>query len=412
MDCCNSSIITTTLPITVKNNHRRTPQDSFARVVFSTNSTLQSQNLRKAFVTPQSERRIYARRKTESLIVSVANAQDRGSKYSGVGTPLQPSSPEGIFLSGVLRNQRHLFHFAVSEQLDQLASDRDGAVALKTQDTSTMESLLHKRIAEMKEKECQIAVEDVMYMSIVQKFSEVEVPMVPKLSECINGNKLQIWPSKCRELESVHSLEVQEMIKEHLATILRMRERSSLRDGSATTTIDRLHLGRIYAASVMYGYFLKSAHFRRQMDMSLARTQEVVQSLGERSFLSLGESFPYGLQNLAALGQSPDTELASLHLESLRCDTKRENLKSYVMGFDAEALQRSAKLKTEEAVNVIERHTWALFGDDNTCELESDNEIIITFPSLERLVLEAVAFGSFLWDVERSVDSTYRLTEN
>ncbi|KAF5198577.1 Uv-b-induced protein [Thalictrum thalictroides] len=418
MDCCKSikkTPIVEALPIVVK-TQRRGIQVSLAKVGFSSSSrkffsTLQSQSIVKVSGTPQSGENISSRRRNQPIIAQT-DTESRAHKYSGVGTPLEPKSPEGKFLSGILQNQRHLFHFAVSEQLDVLASQKNEALSHKKHIPGSIASLLHRRIAELKEKECQIAVEDVMYMSIVQKFSEIEVPMVPKLSSCVSNNKLEIWPSKCRDLESIHSFEVQKLIKEHIDTILRLRGKSSGKSGPTTTKIDRLHIGRIYAASILLGYFLKSACYRHHLESGLARSQDNFQPLGHDTYLPVAEIYPSGFRSLLTLDESTETQLTSLCQESLKCEMRHERLSSYVKGFDSETLQRCAKLKSKEAVNVIEKHTWALVGDEKIGEHDCDNDIVTTFPSLERLVMEAVTFGSFLWDVERLVDSKYELMEN
>lgn len=82
------------------------------------------------------------------------------------------------------------------------------------------------------------------------------------------------------------------------------------------------------------------------------------------------------------------------------------------MGFDPETLQMCAKPKSKEALDLIERHCCALFGDENTGLLETDNSISTSFASLKRFVLEAVAYGSFLWDAEECVNAVYKLEEN
>ncbi|KAL5702853.1 hypothetical protein ACHQM5_028017 [Ranunculus cassubicifolius] len=345
---------------------------------------------------------IYARRRNQSLVVGVAKTESRVSKSSGVGTPHEPSSPEGKLLSMILQKESHFFEFAVSEQLDELVSARDGAVEVRNQDSSSMQAILQRRIAEVKEKECQTAVEDVMYLSIVRKFTDVGIAMVPKLSECVSNNTLEIWPSKCRELESIHSLEMQEMVREHVMNIMRLRGKYSSIDGATTTKIDKLHMGRLYASSIMYGYFLKSACFRRQLDSSIAHTPANHKLVGHCS--SVAESYTGGFTSPSSLGHLAGTPFISLCQEY----PLLEKLSSYVKGLDSESLQRCAKLKTKEAINVIEKQTWALFGDEKS----GDNNIDVTFSSLERLVLEAVAFGSFLWDVESSVDSVYGLKKN
>ncbi|KAL5702846.1 hypothetical protein ACHQM5_028011 [Ranunculus cassubicifolius] len=384
MEGCSSIKAVQVVPIAAKTQWRDA-HTSFVKVGFSKiswTSTFQSQVYGKAF------RHTYARSscKASPLFAPVA-------KYTGVGTPFEPISAEGRLLSCVLQNKQHLFQFAVDEQLDQLVSERDEVVDHETESLGSMEQVLHRRIAEVKENERRIAVEDVMYMSVVYKFSEVGVPMVQELSKCLTNNTLEICPSKCRELESIHSLDAQDMIKEHVTRILRARTKSMTMDGVITTEIDRIHLGQIYAASVMYGCFLKSICSRRKMDFGLLHSAQ--------------EYWPYALDNLVTLGKSENTQVASFGQESH--DARRENQGSYAMSFDSRSLQGCAKLKSKEAVNVIEKHTWGLFGDEKIGEFGFDNKIVITFPSLERLVLEATAFGSFLWEVEKSVDSVYSL---
>ena len=72
----------------------------------------------------------------------------------------------------------------------------------------------------MKDCECQLAIEEVMYMLVVHKYSEIKVPMVPRLSECANNGRLEIWTLKDKELEAIHSFDVLELVKEHLSIVL------------------------------------------------------------------------------------------------------------------------------------------------------------------------------------------------
>jgi len=94
-------------------------------------------------------------------------------------------------------------------------------------------------------------------------------------------------------------------------------------------------------------------------------------------------------------------------------------LRNYVMSFDGETLQRYATIRSKEAVSLIEKHTEALFGRpeiaialQGTIDSSKDELVKISFGGLKRLVLEAVTFGSFLWDVESYVDSRYHFVLN
>ncbi|XP_042490595.1 UV-B-induced protein At3g17800, chloroplastic-like [Macadamia integrifolia] len=157
----------------------------------------------------------------------------------------------------------------------------------------------------------------------------------------------------------------------------------------------------------MYGYFLKSACLRYNLDRSLALTNYDF-SLGHGIHVPIAEFQHHSSENFVALRRSIDTWTTSLSHVSGRHSRKHEKLRCYLMKFDPETLQRCAKLKSQEAVNLIQKHSWALFGYEMGA-LESEEAINITFASLKRLVLEAVAFGYFLWDVEGYVDSVYGL---
>ncbi|MCR2181030.1 hypothetical protein NSX60_25200, partial [Salmonella enterica] len=64
------------------------------------------------------------------------------------------------------------------------------------------------------------------------------------------------------------------------------------------------------------------------------------------------------------------------------------------------------------------KHTEALFGrpeivkNDGSIDESKDELIKIGFNGLRRLVLEAVTFGAFLWDVESYVESAYPFVMN
>ncbi|ESQ32448.1 hypothetical protein EUTSA_v10004513mg [Eutrema salsugineum] len=293
----------------------------------------------------------------DSMVV-VAAAAGAGAS---VDAPFAPLSAQGRFLSCVLLKKRQLFHFAVADLLKQLADDKESALSRMFLSSGSVEASLHRRIAQLKESNCQTAVEDIMYMLILYKFSEIRVPLVPKLPTCIYNKRLEIWPSKDWELESIHSYDVLELIKEHSNAVISLRANSTLTDNLATAEIDTHQLSKVYTASILYGYFLKSASLRYQLECSLS-------------------------ENHGSL-------------------TKQ--LRHYISGFDPKILQRCAKPRSREAKNLIEKQSLALFGPE-----ENKESIVTSFSSLKRLLLEAVAFGTFLWDTEEYVDGAFKLKEN
>ncbi|KAL0277971.1 UNVERIFIED_CONTAM: UV-B-induced protein, chloroplastic [Sesamum radiatum] len=81
---------------------------------------------------------------------------------------------------------------------------------------------------------------------------------------------------------------------------------------------------------------------------------------------------------------------------------------------------RDMQLSDLKRLSVSSRkHTEALFGrpemvitPEGAVDSSKDELIKISFGGLRRLVLEAVTFGSFLWDVESYVDSRYHFVAN
>ncbi|KAJ7950527.1 UV-B-induced protein, chloroplastic [Quillaja saponaria] len=338
----------------------------------------------------------------------IASAGASHCEFSSLNSPLEPRSLAGKFLSNVLQNHRQLFHIAVTEELKLLADDREAAVTRMVLSTDSDEACLHRRIAQLKEHQCEIAVEDVMYMLIFYKFSEIKVPLVPRLSRCVYNGRLEIWPSKDWALESIHSLEVLEMVREHIYAVIGLRANSSVTDGWATTKIGQSLVGQIYVASILYGYFLKSVSLRHHLEKSLSFTDHDLQ-LGHRTQFHLQDMSTYGFTNLLfgcfsnkqSIVQGPTSQ-----------EGKFEGLRCYVMGFHPESLQGCAKLRSKEAVKLVESHSCALFGEGESGSFESDDFILTSFSSLKRLILEAVAFGSFLWETEDYINNVYKLKEN
>ncbi|CAA2936491.1 Hypothetical predicted protein [Olea europaea subsp. europaea] len=346
-------------------------------------------------------------------LVAVAhsyNNSDYKCEFGGLNTPLEPKTAAGRFLCGVLLNDREYFHAAVRNQLEQLVADRDEAVARAEFSLGSDIASLHRRIAELKKHECETAVEDVMYMLIFYKFMEIRVHLVPRLSKCVYNGRLEICPSKDWELESIHDFEVLEMVKEHITAAVGRKATSNVTDSWTTTEIPRLHLCRLYAASILYGYFLKTALFRYRLERSLDLTNL---DFGTDAYcqLPLSEMSSFGSKYIA-FGRTNGPNSTSTGQVSCSLGKKHEKLRCYVMGFDPETVQMCAKPKSKEALNLIERHCCALFGDENTGLLETDNSISTSFASLKRFVLEAVAYGSFLWDAEECVNAVYKLEEN
>lgn len=276
--------------------------------------------------------------------------------------------------------------------------------------------MIVRRIAEVKAKERRRALEEILYALVVQKFMEADVSLVPALSHSTDpSGRVDQWPPEEEKLERLHSSDAYEMIKNHLALILGQR----LGDSNSVAPISKLRVGQVYAASVMYGYFLKRVDQRFQLEKSMKTLPWGTD--GEED--AIKQAMPDESRPSAQIGNShPEASPGSSSSFSQGVfghSVKPCRLRSYVMSFDSETLQRYATVRSKEAFSIIEKHTEALFGrpeivitSQGTIDSSKDELIKISFAGLRRLILEAVTFGSFLWDVESHVDSRYHFVTN
>lgn len=160
----------------------------------------------------------------------------------------------------------------------------------------------------------------------------------------------------------------------------------------------------------LYGYFLKSASLRHHLEQKLYHVNPDL-GLANSNQLLLSEIRSLG-SGIVPIDRSSSTRSTSVGQIPLIREKKQNNLKYYVMSFDPETLQMCAKPKSKEALNLIQKHSHALFGDKKTGLVASDEVISTSLASLKRIVLEAIAFGSFLWDEEEYVGTVYKLKEN
>ncbi|RVW71361.1 UV-B-induced protein, chloroplastic [Vitis vinifera] len=316
-----------------------------------------------------------------TIVRASASADSSGS--AAPIAPLQLESPIGQFLSQILISHPHLVPAAVEQQLEQLQTDRDAE--------------------EHKEESSASGTELVLYSS----------------SSSDSSDRVDTWPSQDGKLEQLHSPEAYEMIQNHLALILGNR----LGDSTSVAQISKLRVGQVYAASVMYGYFLKRVDQRFQLE----KTMKILPHALDGDKGSVQEAL---WDKMTPSGSDDSVQTVKSHPEvsswaggftpgGFGHGIKPSRLRNYVMSFDAETLQRYATIRSKEAVSIIEKHTEALFGrpeiiitPQGTIDSSKDELIKISFGGLKRLVLEAVTFGSFLWDVESFVDSRYHFVIN
>jgi hypothetical protein len=165
--------------------------------------------------------------------------------------------------------------------------------------------------------------------------------------------------------------------------------------------LSKMSLKEIYASSVTYGYFLRRLHNRFQLEKSI----EVFHHSGD----ARGKVGP------------GDIAAAMAVLKDLRGSTQTPNFAqvmtseflAYITSFDAETLRGFTVVRSKESQSVLEKHTRALFqGMKPQKSSDEKSASQVSFVKSKGLVLEAVAFGSFLWDVETYVDGFYSLIEH
>ncbi|KAK9278321.1 hypothetical protein L1049_027886 [Liquidambar formosana] len=332
--------------------------------------------------------------------------------------PLQLESPVGQFLSQILMSHPHLVPAAAEQQLEQLQTDRDAEKQKEEPSASGTDLVLYRRIAEVKANERRKALEEILYALVVQRFMDANVSLIPTIIPDPSG-RVDSWPSQDEKLQQLHSSEAYEMVQNHLALILGNR----LGDSTSVAQISKIRVGQVYAASVMYGYFLKRVDQRFQLEKTMKilphaldeEERNVQQVVGDEIRPTGGEASYQTPQSHPEVSSWSGGVSAGAFGNGI----KASRLRTYVMSFDQETLQRYATIRSKEAVSIIEKHTEALFGrpeivitPEGTIDSSKDESIKISFGGLKRLVLEAVTFGSFLWDVESYVDSRYHFVLN
>ncbi|XP_039072341.1 UV-B-induced protein At3g17800, chloroplastic isoform X2 [Hibiscus syriacus] len=339
--------------------------------------------------------------------LTVRASGESGDNLSPIA-PVEFESPVGQLLAQILRTHPHLLPAAVDQQLDNLQSDKDD----QKEETPPNQDLLYKRIAEIKEKERRKTLKEIIYCLIVQKFVDNEISMIPKVTATSDPTRrVDFWPNQEEKLESVHSPEALEMIQSHVSLVLGDRVVGPL---STIVEITKIKLGKLYAASIMYGYFLRRVDQRFQLERTMKTLPEDFTKDQARFEFPNPEKQLWDPDSLIMI--PPDDGDGGGYTDA---EGKSYRLRSYVMYLDSETLQRYATIRSKEAISLIEKQTQALFGrpdirilDDGSVDTSNDEIVSITFSGLTMLVLEAVAFGSFLWDAESYVESKYHFLKS
>ena len=225
--------------------------------------------------------------------------------------------------------------------------------------------------------------------------------------------------------ERVHSAEALELVREHLAKALGGAPGAAPPMSAVLVRMSKLQAAQMYAWSVMFGYFLRRVEARFRLERALGGGSALQRAQSQEESVAALEA----LFN-AASAEEPDVASAAAASADAVVPSKL-TLKQYVEQFDAEALGETARIVSAEGLALLDRQTSGLFGSVDALQRQmaaavgqdarSEEELkqrihaaiasgaveSLTLPYTQqrRVVLEAVAFGSFLRDVEHRVSA-------
>lgn len=269
------------------------------------------------------------------------------------------------------------------------------------------------------------AVQDIMYYSILNKFQLLGVTLVDpaQLHGVVNLGSVNL----AALTKGVHSEEALEMVRSHLMAIMGPGMPQTQEEFQTTAAkMSKLQCAQVYAASLMFGYFLRRVDKRFQLEKSagvIKSTQETIKMLEE-----LFNSADSSADDLDVA--SPDNVVEPDAAPKQSEGRAKPSLKEYIESFDQEQLVETASLLSLESVALVQEYESVLFGNLNdlqaemmdivgqdassmeelmdrvskAVEDETVQTLTVTYADQRRLVLEAVAFGSFLRDSESYIE--------
>lgn len=280
--------------------------------------------------------------------------------------------------------------------------------------------MLRRRILDVRQKDRLYTVAELIYVLVGSMFKHLEVPFIPPVK--YGGDiRFSADGDQLRGLTELYSLDALELVRDHLYSLINAQAREPGRGGSLLIAL--FQAGQVYAMSALFGYHLRGADTRYQLE-------KLMWSFGGGKQKRLHDDrnrYPRKKRREAPRWM----ELAWAKGEE-RADM---SLKDYIASFGPEELQQIRSMASREAQVAMELQIAAVFGDlrklkakllwavgkpkspaDASSRLQAAiltgkvESIRISATDLRRLILEAVGFGSALYDSEREVGTVYELT--
>jgi uncharacterized membrane protein YgcG len=371
-------------------------------------------------------------------------------------------------------------------------------------------AVLRRRIDAARAAEARATLEDLLYVSVLERFVLLGVEMLPRLDGLVDARQANLLALT----EGVHSKEALELVREHLLSATGgggggggggpSGAGAAGAFSNALVKMSKLQMAQVYAASVMFGYFLRRVDRRFQMEKAFGVLGDgagggeaaadppprfgglagasIDSADGAAAAAATNEEAVARLEALLARAadlevvddpdvptmtdeDDDDAQAASARsgrprekkkeddgsskpprdLSPTTNGTSRPNndnraasprtLRAYIERFDPQTLAQTARVVSAEGAAVVERQTTALFGDvrlltvqmraalrsggpvsspselyariERAVSQDSVETLAMTVGAQRRVVLEAVAFGAFLRDVEDRVASEF-----
>ena len=282
-----------------------------------------------------------------------------------------------------------------------------------------------------------------MYCCVLRKFMNIGVDMLPPL----DGKFVDMTHIDLNALtKGVHSVEALEMaragatashappqrvsgglararaagtqVRQHLASILGGGPPPF---SNALVRISKLQAAQVYAASVMFGYFLRRVDNRFQLEKTLGTLGALGQSQ-EESARALEELFsrhgdatarppvPFlvccggaglsggGLRVRSAAAEPEAGAAAAVDMDKavpVAPAGRKASLQKYVEAFDAATLAETARIVSQEGIALVERQTGGLFGSIEALQAQMQEAVgeVRSPQELAERVAEVVSSG-------------------
>ncbi|GAB5354758.1 hypothetical protein AAMO2058_000146900 [Amorphochlora amoebiformis] len=372
--------------------------------------------------------------------------------------PLKPKSTLGVALRESIEEDNSSFEWIQNEQIRWLSGQKEEINLLKYSrrlpapggKRGEVGPLIPKKKA-MEEHRVRLAdlgkmVIDLMYNMILFRFKTFGIE--PVRAGELDGPFTDIGPVDLLALTSgIHTEEAVEMVRSHLISVLGpMMPKDNNGFYTQAAKLPKLQLSQVYMTSVMFGYFLRRVDRSYQgakkfgmLDSTGDSTDRIEAMLRNSGDVQVPDpsSFEETIDDVFSFDDEPTSwseEEEEFHHETEGGKEKRTiSLKEYVERFDSKTLVQCASLMSQEAAILLQEYQYNLFGNIRDLQREMAmalgpmeeaqpspdtimrrissaiqedrvQTLVITFADQRRLVLEAVALGSFLRDSEDQIE--------